>query len=46
MRVVSVLEHEAVVSIYELTIRLPAQNHVVDRCMIEHTYECGVSIRA
>jgi hypothetical protein len=33
-------------STLELAMRLPAQNHVLYRCMIEHTYEGGVSIGA
>ncbi len=46
MSVVSAKEHEAVVRTQELAMRPLAQNYVVDRCMIEHTYESGVSIGA
>jgi hypothetical protein len=43
MSVVSAKEHEAVVRTQELAMRPLAQNHVVYRGMIEHTYECSVS---
>jgi hypothetical protein len=46
MSVVSAQEHEADVRTQELAMRPLAQNHVVDRCMIEHTYESSVSVGA